>query len=125
MRYLVDTHILLWSISGSKRLKNSVKDILVDSSNQVYVSVVSGLEIAIKKRTGKIRLKTSLKECFKKSGFSLLDVNLSHALELDRLPIHHNDPFDRILISQAKVENLTLITADKKIWRYKVPVLKA
>lgn len=123
MRYLVDTHILIWWISGDRKLKSSVKDVLKDSSNQVYVSVVSGLEIAIKKRTGKIKLKTNLKECFKKSGFSVLDVNLPHVLELDRLPVYHKDPFDRMIVAQASEESLVLISEDPKIKKYKVKTL--
>lgn len=120
MRYLVDTHIFIWWISGDRKLKSSVKDVLRDPSNQVYVSVVSGLEIAIKKRTGKIRLKTSLKEFFKKSGFSVLDISLPHVLELDKLPSYHKDSFDTILVAQARKEDITLVTEDPKIKKYKV-----
>lgn len=123
MPYLVDTHILLWWTRGDKRLKAGLLDVLKNPANQIYVSVVSGIEIAIKIKSGKIRLKSSLKEIYKKSGFTVLDVNLSHAQMLYKLPVLHKDPFDRILIAQAKVEKLVLITTDAKIRKYKVKTL--
>lgn len=123
MRYLVDTHILLWWTRSDKRLKTELIDVLKNPSNQIYASVVSGIEIAIKMKSGKIRLKSTLSEVFKKSGFRVLDVNLSHAQMLTKLPVLHKDPFDRILIAQARVEKLILITTDAKIKKYKVKTL--
>lgn len=127
MHYLVDTHIFLWWLNGDKKLKSSIRKILENKENQIVASVVNGIEISIKSKTRKIKLKTTVEEMFKISGFKVLDVNLSHTLELDKLPLHsnHKDPFDRILISQARVENLTLITTDEKIWKYDLPLLKA
>ncbi len=123
MRFLVDTHIFIWWINGDRRLASSLKRILKDPSNQIYVSIVSALEMAVKKRTGKLKLKTNLKECFQKSRFEMLDLSLVHVLALDRLPLYHKDPFDRILISQAQVENLILVSVDQKIKKYKVKTL--
>lgn len=127
MKYLVDTHVFIWWLEGNKKLKNSIRKIIEDQENKVLVSVVSGIETSIKRKSRKLKLKTALKRMFKISGFEILNVNLDHVLELNRLPIHkdHGDPFDRILISQAKVENLTLITSDPKIWKYKISLLKA
>lgn len=127
MRYLVDTHIFLWWLSGDKKLKSSIKEALENKENQIAASVVNGVEISIKSKTRKIKLKTTVREMFRISGFEVLDVNLNHVLELDKLPFHkdHKDPFDRILISQARAENLTLITTDEKIWKYDLPLLKA
>lgn len=119
MRYLLDTNIFLWSLNDDNRLKKSIRKILEDPLNEIYVSVVSGWEISIKHKLGKLPLKTTLPECFEKSNFQILNINLEHILQLDKLPLHHKDPFDRILISQAKAENLTLITSDEKIWKYK------
>lgn len=124
MRYLLDTHIFLWWLNGDRRLKSSVRDIIQDNSNQILVSVASGLEISIKRRTAKLKLKTTLKRSFEISGFEVLDITLAHALQLEKLHPHHKDPFDRILISQSKEENLILITADKKIWKYNTNILK-
>ena len=127
MRYLLDTHIFVWWLSGDKKLKSSIRKILENKENHIVVSVVNGIEISIKARARKIKLETTNEKMFEISGFKVLDVNLSHVLELDKLPLHkdHKDPFDRILISQSRVEKLTFITADEKIWKYDLPLLKA
>ena len=127
MRYLVDTHIFVWWLSDDKKLKPSIRKILENKENQITASVINGIEISVKARTKKIKLKTRIKTMFDISGFKVLDVTLSHVLELDKLPVYrnHKDPFDRILIAQARVENLTLITSDEKIWRYDLPLIKA
>lgn len=125
MRYLVDTHILIWWVTAHKKLKSSIHQIIRDPQNEIFVSVMSGVEISIKRRTRKLRLKTTTKECFAKSGFEVLHVTLPHALELDTFPTYHKDPFDRILIAQARAEGITFITSDKKIWQYDVAVLKS
>lgn len=127
MRYLLDTNVLLWWLEDNKKLRFSVRKIIQSKENQILISVVNGIEISIKSRLGKLPLKTSVKRIFEVSNFLVLDVNVKHLFELDKLSIHsgHKDPFDRILISQAKVENLTLITSDSKIWKYKISMLKA
>lgn len=125
MRYLLDTHIFLWWLWGNKKLKNSVREIIQSPKNQILVSVVSGIEISIKHKSGKLSLKTTLRRMFEISGFEILNINLSHIFKLDKLPIYHKDPFDRLLVSQAKTENLTLVTSDDKILKYKVSTLKA
>lgn len=124
MRYLVDTNILLWWLDDDKKLKESVRRVIKDPQNQIYVSIASGWEISIKNRSGKLPLKTTIANCFKQSTFGILDINLQHVLKLDKLQPHHKDPFDRILIAQAIVEKLTLITSDQKIWKYNVNILK-
>lgn len=124
MRYLLDTNIFLWWLNDDKKLKDSVRKIIKDSKNQIFVSVASGWEISIKHRKGKLPLKTTLKKCFELSSFEILNINLSHILQLDKLPLRHNDPFDRIIIAQSQVENLTLITSDEKIWKYSIDILK-
>ncbi len=127
MRYLIDTNIFLWSLNNDKKLKNEIKDILKDPLNQIFVSIASAWEISIKNRNGKLPLKTSLKRCFENSPFETLNISLIHILDFGKLPLHknHKDPFDRILIAQARVENLTFITSDQKIWKYDLPLLKA
>lgn len=124
MKLLLDTHIFLWVLEGNKKLKNEVEEIIKNPQNQIFVSVVSGIEISIKSKTKKLKLKTTLKRMFEISGFEILNVNFNHLLEMDKLFVYHKDPFDRILISQAKVENLTLITSDEKIWRYDLQFIK-
>lgn len=127
MKYLLDTNIFLWSLNDDKRLKRQVRKILEDPLNEIFASVVNGWEISIKHRIGKLPLKTTLFECFEKSSFNILSINLNHILQLDKLSLYrkHKDPFDRLLIAQAKAENLILITSDPKIWRYKIALFKA
>ena len=125
MRYLLDTNIFLWALNDDPKLKYNIRKVLEDPKNEVYISVVNGWEISIKNRIGKLPLKTKLEECFKKSDFKVLDISLEHIFQLDKLSRYHNDPFDRILIAQAKVEGLTLITSDQKIWKYKLKLIKA
>lgn len=125
MRYLVDTQIFFWWLERPSKLKNSIHHILEDRQNQILVSAITGVEISIKHKSGKLKLETTLKVMYELSGFEVLNLNLEHVLELNKLPLYHKDPFDRILISQALVENLTLITSDQKIWKYKLKLLKA
>lgn len=124
MHYLIDTNVFLWWLNADKRLKEPILEILKASDNQIYVSTASGWEISIKNTAGKLSLKTTLEDCFKLAGFEILDINLNHVLNLNKLPTLHKDPFDRIIISQAQVENFTLITSDKKIFKYKINLVK-
>ena len=121
-RYLIDTHILLWSLGEEDKLGSSLIKVLKDPSNEVFVSVASAWEISIKNKKGKLPLKTTLAECFKKSPFDILEIKLTHVLQLEKLPLYHKDPFDRMLIAQAIVEKLTIITQDKKISKYDVKI---
>lgn len=127
MKYLLDTNILLWWLNDDKKLKASARKIIQARENQILISVVNGIEISIKNRLGKLPLRTTLNKIFQASNFDILNIDVNHLLLFDRLPPHpkHKDPFDRILISQAKTENLTLITSDPKIWKYKISLLKA
>lgn len=124
-KLLLDTHILLWWLENDNKLKKVVKDIISDEKNQIFVNVVNFWEISVKNRKGKLLLKSSLKTIIKESKFEILNINTNHILALDFLPRDHNDPFDRLLIAQAKAEKLKLVTADQKIWKYKVAVVKA
>ena len=127
MKYLIDTHTFIWWLEGNEKLKKSLRQLLESSESQIFVSVVTGIEISLKSRTKKLNLKTTIEKMFEISRFKILNIEFSHVLEFNKLPIHkyHKDPFDRILIAQAKVENLTLITSDPKIWKYKISLLKA
>lgn len=127
MRYLLDTHIFIWWLEDSRKLKKQIKDLLESPENEFFTSVVNGIEISIKSRKGKLKTKTTIKKMFKISGFYILSINFDHIVEFNKLPIYkdHKDPFDRILIAQASSEQLTLITHDPKIWKYKISLLKA
>lgn len=126
MKYLLDTHIFVWSLNNDRRLKDSIKKILVDPEQMILVSVVSAWELSIKSKARPgFKLGTSIKEAFNISGFEILPIFFEHALAVEKLPLYHKDPFDRILISQALAEDLTLITSDQKIWKYELKLIKA
>ena len=121
--YLLDTHIFLWSLDETKRLTKEVAKILKDPRNRIFVSVATAWEMSIKQKKGKLPLKTTLEVCFRKSNFEILEIKLPHILQLENLPPYHKDPFDRMLVAQAIVEKLMIITADEKIRKYDVSVL--
>jgi len=123
MRYLIDTHIFLWWLNGDKKINDSLQRILENPQSQIYVSVATLWEISIKHALGKLSLKTTLSEMISVSGFELLSITGVHVLELERLPLLHNDPFDRMLIAQTKAEHFIFITADAKIRRYDIRIL--
>lgn len=118
MKYLLDTHVLIWFIEDSKRLSFEFREIISETDNEIYVSVASVWEIVIKQTSKKIELKTSIEDIIKKYKFPVLDIKMGHLLEIAKLPNIHKDPFDRILVAQTKVEELILLTADKKVKKY-------
>jgi PIN domain nuclease of toxin-antitoxin system len=118
MRLLLDTHVFLWAITGSPKLAASTRR-LVEAAEEVYVSAASVWEIAIKARLGKIDADLdAVASAIEPSGFLELPVRGVHAARVAELPDHHNDPFDRLLVAQALVEPLRLITADAGLARY-------
>ena len=121
--YLLDTHIFLWSLDEIKRLTKEVTKILKDPQNRIFVSVATAWEISIKHKKDKLLLKTTLEECFRKSNFEILEIKLPYILQLENLPHHHKDPFDRMLVAQAIVEKLMIITEDEKIKKYDVRIM--
>lgn len=123
MRLLLDTHVLIWWDEGeslSKRAADAIR-----RADQVYVSAVTGWEIAIKASLGRIETTRSVAVATAESGFEELPVRLAHAEALASLPPHHRDPFDRMLVSQALAEGLTLVTRDRALRRYGVKLLGA
>lgn len=125
--FLIDTQIFIWGMEKSSSLSSEIKTLLQDPGNQIFLSVASVWEMVIKKSKGRLKTPKNIKESIKEAEFKLLPIEISHVLEVEKLPNYkdHKDPFDRILISQAKVENLTLITSDPQIWKYKISILKA
>lgn len=120
--YLLDTHTLLWFLHGSPNIPQKVLNI-ISTEEWIYVSIVSFWEIAIKKSIGKLKVAYSIRKmealCNEKD-ISLLHITSHHLDTLDSLPDIHNDPFDRLLISQAMSENLSIITKDGVIPQYPV-----
>jgi PIN domain nuclease of toxin-antitoxin system len=118
MRLLLDTHVFLWSVVGSRALKPAARDYLI-SAEAVYVSAASIWEIAIKSKLGKIDGDPeALAASIEGSGFIELPINAAHAAFVAKLALHHTDPFDRLLLAQAFMEPLRLVTADRALAVY-------
>lgn len=122
MRLLLDTHTILWWLDDSSELSDDVKGLL-DTEPAVYLSAVSPWEIAIKQSLGKLEGPNDLAERARDSQFTPMPVTAGHGVRAGQLPAHHRDPFDRLLIAQAQIEGLTLVTRDKWIPQYEVQVL--
>ena len=123
MNLLLDTHIFLWWLQDSKKLSISVKSKIADASNLIHLSSVSVWEMRIKQRLGKLDIPDNFRAIITSDDFIALPLTHAHAENVYSLENHHNDPFDRMLISQAQVEELTLVTADTKILRYDIKTL--
>lgn len=122
MRLLLDTHVVLWWLDDSPELSGEVKDLL-DTEPGVYVSAVTPWEIATKQPLGKLSGPQDLAERVRDSQFTGLPITAGHGVRAGRLPGHHRDPFDRILVAQAQIEGMTLLTRDKWIPQYDVRVM--
>jgi PIN domain nuclease of toxin-antitoxin system len=123
MRFLLDTHILLWFLENDPKLPPQIREVINNPENLVFVSVISAWEISIKQSLGKLIAPSNLEEALRFSDFEVLSITLAHAIRVADLPMHHKDPFDRMLISQALVEDLTIVTVDEKFKFYDVPLL--
>ncbi|MGW8376370.1 type II toxin-antitoxin system VapC family toxin [Streptomyces sp. ODS28] len=122
MRLLLDTHVILWWLDDSPELPGEIKDLL-DTEPAVSVSAVSAWEIAIKQSLGKLSGPEDLAERVRDSQFTQLPITAGHGVRAGRLPWHHRDPFDRLLVAQAQTEGMTLVTRDGHIQKYDVQVL--
>ncbi len=127
MRLLLDSHALLWFLEGNALLSTHARKAIEDASNSKYVSHATAWEIAIKVSLGKLELKVSYEDLFpgvvETNGFEILSSGCAHFHELLKLPFHHGDPFDRLLIAQAKSEGMTLVSCDSQFAAYGIPVL--
>ena len=124
MSLLLDTHIALWAITGAATLSEEFLDRLRHDPD-IYLSPVSLWEITIKQATGKLAGPADLAEQVRDMGFRQLPVTYAHAIAAGRLPPHHRDPFDRMLVAQAATEALTLVSRDESIALYDIDILKA
>jgi PIN domain nuclease of toxin-antitoxin system len=127
MKYLLDTVILLWTLLEPHKLNDKAKDILADGSQELYISPASTWEIVIKSALGKYSLpnppKLYLPDRMTLLGLRPLHITHTHALDVSELPLHHPDPFDRILIAQARCEDMVLMTSDHVFSKYQVQTL--
>ena len=118
MGILLDTHIALWWISDSPKLTTEDRRLIADPANTIYVSAASAWEVEIKRGLGKIVIADDWKDVIDRNGFTWLDVKPWHTDLLRQLPDIHKDPFDRMIVAQAKGENLRLISHDSKVNDY-------
>jgi len=129
MRLLLDTHAFLWAAAESEKLSKQSRAAIEDAANEVYVSAVSAWEITIKCMLRKLTLPLApaayVPARMNILGFGELAVQQEHAFALSALPPHHMDPFDRMLVAQAQVEGLTLVTADPNLLKYPCKLLDA
>lgn len=130
MRVLLDTHTFLWWIDNDSRLSTSVDTIIRNGANEILFSAASSWEIAIKAQLGKLTLPTNgatleqfMIEQLAKNNFRVLPIQLDHTLHVYQLPLHHHEPFDRILVAQSQVENVSILTDDHLIGQYNAQVI--
>ena len=124
MRLLLDTHIFLWFVSGDPKMSATTRTLLTDPDNQRFVSVASVWEMSIKHSLGKLELgapfETLIPDALSRNGFSTLPIEFKHLVALNKLPLHHRDPFDRLVIAQAITEQMTVVSADLIFGSYPV-----
>lgn len=123
MRYLLDTHIILWWLYDDPKLPRRHRQIIREPDNHILVSVASLWEIEIKRAIGKIVVDSSYIDAIKSDGLELLSVHPSHIVELRSLSRYHNDPFDRMIVAQAQAECLILLTIDKMVKKYDIEII--
>ena len=125
MTLLLDTHALLWWLDDNPLLSRSALEALADAGTIVFVSPVSVWEVAIKENVGKLSVPPDWIEKVEASHLKPMPITLQHGRLAGSLPLHHRDPFDRMLVAQAMAEGLTIVTRDPRIARYGVPTLRA
>lgn len=117
MRYLLDTHSLIWFIGGDLQLSAHARQLMDDERNELFISMASLWEMAIKFSIGKLNLGQRFEEMFpaqlESNSIEILGITIDHLKAVCRLPFHHRDPFDRLIIAQAQVEGLPIISVDK------------
>lgn len=127
MKVLLDTHTFLWWVTDSPKLSSRVRKIISDGKNELFLSAVSGWEIAIKAQLGRIQIpdkpQTFISEQMVANAIQGLPIQISHAVHIYNLPTHHRDPFDRMLVAQAQLEKLPILTDDPQISQYPVKVI--
>ena len=118
MRYLLDTHVILWWYLDLPQLEKKHRRIIADSANELYVSAAAIWEIEVKRRNGKLDCPPDMMERIKADGFKLLPIMAEHLVPLRTIPPIHNDPFDRIMVCQSLVEKIPIISYDDKVNAY-------
>jgi PIN domain nuclease of toxin-antitoxin system len=125
MNLLLDTHVVLWWLDDNPSLSPKARSAVADSENTVFISSAAIWEIRIKQALGKLQLPRNFRDVLERQPFTNLPITAEHAHAVYELPAYHRDPFDRILIAQAKVERLTFVTHDKGLRQYRIPIIDA
>lgn len=127
MKALLDTHAFLWWIADDARLSPRVIELITDGANRLFLSAASGWEMAIKAKLGKLELPAPVAafvdEQLRTNGIESLPIQMRHALHVFELPPHHRDPFDRLLIAQAQLERMPILSSDPQLALYPVEVI--
>ena len=123
MDLLLDTHAFIWWAARDSRLVENARIAIADAGNRVVVSAVSVWEISIKRASGKLAFRHDILQVLTRTGFDFVDITPRHADLAGSLPLHHADPFDRLLVAQAKIEGFVLVTQDRQLLPYGVPIL--
>jgi PIN domain nuclease of toxin-antitoxin system len=124
-RVLLDTHVLLWWLNGDKALGCDAISLISDSDNEIFVSAATTWDISIKRKKGLLLAPENLDSVIEKAGFSKLPISIFHGEQAGILPLHHADPFDRMLIAQAQAEGLQLMTKDSQFPAYGISLINA
>jgi len=122
-RFLLDTHVFLWWCADSPQLGHEARDAIAEPGNQVLVSAASAWEMAIKSALGRLRAPRDVEGAMEANGFQKLAISFAHAARAGALPSRHADPFDRMLVAQAELEDLTLVTHDRRMESHGVAIL--
>ena len=125
MKLLLDTNPLIWVFAAPEKLSATAREAIRSAENRIFVSVISAWELGVLRRDGRSDTPDDLELQMITEGFDPLPVKMSHAQAVDLLPDLHDDPFDRMLVAQAQVEGLTLVTSDQTMWRYPVATMPA
>ena len=125
MRLLLDTSTLLWWLDDDKRLGAAARAAIADPESEVFVSAASAWEISVKRAGGKLDTPFDIASALARNHFAELPIEVTHAVAAGELPSHHRDPFDRMLVAQAQIDNLTIVAADAEIAKYDVTLLDA
>jgi PIN domain nuclease of toxin-antitoxin system len=125
MNLLLDTQVILWWLNDDPTLSEKSRTAIADGKNLVFISAVSVWEIRIKEALNKLKIPVNFKSVLSDQPFDWLDITHEHAHAIKDLPAYHSDPFDRMLVAQAKVEGLTLATRDVHLKKYRVSILAA
>jgi PIN domain nuclease of toxin-antitoxin system len=127
MRVLLDTHTFLWWITDDPRLSGKARETIANRNNELYLSAASGWEIMIKMKIGRLSLPKNprhfIADQLLLNNIESLPIQMSHALHLHSLPDHHRDPFDRMIVAQAQLEKLPILSCDSQIAKYEVRVI--